>query len=199
MNHDEYEHMRNVERNVIDLRARLATSEAKSATQEAQIVELRQKLIELSLEQIHELRQNATEHLSAMGEEMTRFTDVVGKAFEVEMISSEIVVPLARRFPDLKVSQTRKGEGVISWTLGPEEYEVCIFVSLVKNERDVVIHPLRFKVSHDLGDDFQRANGIPFTEVCEDLDAACTAVGIIQAYIEKYGLEFIRAHEANAQ
>lgn len=184
-----------IERVIIDLRARLAASEAKCATQEAQLVEMREKLIALTFEKIHDLKENATEHLSAMGEEMSKFTRAIGDAFEVEMISNEIVVPLARRFPNLRVTQTRKGEGVVSWTLGPEGYEVCVFVSLVKDDKGRVVHPLRYKVAHDLGAEFKRANGIPFTEICDTLENMLLEVQILQGYIESNALEFIRTHD----
>jgi len=125
------------------------------------------------------------------GEQTARFAAMIGDAFEVEMVSSRITVPIARRFPEYNVSQTHKGETAISWTLGEEEYEVCILVSFEKDEDGILMTPPRFRVNHDLGDEF----GVGFRSV-SSIDDVFRCVEMMKGAIDSDGLEFIRRQEA---
>ena len=154
------------------------------------VVEMAETNKKLCLMTLEKTKEDFEQGMRAASDNLRDGLRTIAKVVEVGRVSSCIVVPLARRFPDYRISQTNDGKAYISWNenITKEGYELGIFVSF-KHEHGLPTE--KFIVEHDV--EGLQLPGWP--KEAATIDEVFQHVELLRNTLEEPAVEFILKQE----
>ena len=193
-----YERLNNVE--VPPELARVAADFLKMIRGELdEIIQMRQELAETAVDRLAESKAQLEDSYRMFGDSMKGFADIMGKATEVQRVSTHVTVPLARAFPLLDVSQGNDACAYIDTPIkfidamgGEDSYLTSVQVKL-DQDRSI-------SVTHCTDDDEFKMEGWP--RICKTTEEMIAAVTELRqampvaylAFVERFDIDVLRRH-----
>jgi hypothetical protein len=130
------------------------------AVQHADSIKTHKENLEKLKEELQQRQQAAlvdsftsfTQMETRMFDTLQRYTVALSNSHLAGDVTRDIVVPLARQFPNMQISMSSEFEVLLPLTVGEEEYLVSVVIKHRVDEYGLRVTPPVFEVWHDIED-----------------------------------------------